>query len=172
MWFAPMQRTGARRRVEVISGLERRRRWSEEQKRAIVAEVFAPDASVSAVAQRVDVVPGQILSLAPGAPQRGRKPKGQPSRSKLAATSGFAFPRPPPRSWHARSSRPWWRDDWLPIGVGVWIAVSRRALLSGLAASSRHPKGSALIGSSTAAHWIGSELEALATTWGNSNRWF
>jgi transposase len=48
------------RRVEVISGLERRRRWSVEQKRAIVAEAFAPDASVSAVARRVDVGPGQI----------------------------------------------------------------------------------------------------------------
>jgi hypothetical protein len=36
--------------VEVISGLERRRRWSEEQKRAIAAEAFAPEASVSAVA--------------------------------------------------------------------------------------------------------------------------
>ena len=48
------------RRVEVISGPERRRRWSEEQKRAIVAEAFAPGASVSAVARRVDVVPKQI----------------------------------------------------------------------------------------------------------------
>jgi len=47
-------------RVEVISGLERRRRWSQEQKRAIVAEAFAPGASVSAVARRVDVGPGQI----------------------------------------------------------------------------------------------------------------
>jgi transposase len=48
------------RRVEVISGPERRRRWSEGQKRAIVAEAFAPGASVSAVARRVDVVPKQI----------------------------------------------------------------------------------------------------------------
>ena len=48
------------RRVEVISGPERRRRWSKEQKRAIVAEAFAPGASVSAVARRVDVVSGQI----------------------------------------------------------------------------------------------------------------
>lgn len=48
------------RRVEVISGPERRRRWSEEQKRAIVAEAFAPGASVSAVARRVGVVPKQI----------------------------------------------------------------------------------------------------------------
>jgi transposase len=48
------------RRVEVISGPERRRRWSEEQKPAIVAEAFAPGASVSAVARRVDIVPKQI----------------------------------------------------------------------------------------------------------------
>jgi transposase len=39
-------------RVEVISGIERRRRWSEEQKRAIVAESFAPGAVVSEVARR------------------------------------------------------------------------------------------------------------------------
>ena len=47
-------------RVEVISGVERRRRWSEEQKRAIVAESFAPGAVVSSIARRVDVSPGQI----------------------------------------------------------------------------------------------------------------
>jgi transposase len=47
-------------RVEVMSGLERRRRWSEDQKRAIVAEAFGPGASVSEVARRSDIVAGQI----------------------------------------------------------------------------------------------------------------
>jgi transposase len=47
-------------RVEVISGPERRRRWSEGQKRAIVAEAFAPGASVSAVARHMDIGSGQI----------------------------------------------------------------------------------------------------------------
>jgi transposase len=47
-------------RVELISGPERRRRWSEEEKRAIVAEAFAPGASVSAVARRADIGTGQI----------------------------------------------------------------------------------------------------------------
>ena len=47
-------------RVEVLSGLERRRRWSAEQKRSIVAEAFARGASVCAVARRLDLVPGQI----------------------------------------------------------------------------------------------------------------
>jgi len=46
--------------VEVLSGPERRRRWSAEQKRSIVAEAFAPGASVCEVARRRDVVPGQI----------------------------------------------------------------------------------------------------------------
>jgi transposase len=47
-------------RVEVLSGPERRRRWSAEEKRSIVAEAFAPGASVYAVARRRDLVPGQI----------------------------------------------------------------------------------------------------------------
>lgn len=47
-------------RVEVITGVERRRRWSDEEKRAIVAESFVPGAVVAEVARRVDVSPGQI----------------------------------------------------------------------------------------------------------------
>jgi Transposase len=47
-------------RVEVLSGSERRRRWSAEQKRSIVAEAFAPGASVCEVARRRDVVLGRF----------------------------------------------------------------------------------------------------------------
>ena len=47
-------------RVEVIAGRERRRRWSEEQKRLIVAESLAPGAVVSEVARRADIGAGQI----------------------------------------------------------------------------------------------------------------
>jgi len=47
-------------RVEVITGRERRRRWSEEEKRVIVAASLAPGAVISEVARRADVVPGQI----------------------------------------------------------------------------------------------------------------
>jgi transposase len=45
---------------QVLSGPERRRRWSEEQKRALVATAFAPGAIVSEVARRADVYPGQL----------------------------------------------------------------------------------------------------------------
>jgi transposase len=47
-------------RVEVITGPERRRRWSEDQKREIVAASFAPGAVVREVARRAEVSPGQI----------------------------------------------------------------------------------------------------------------
>lgn len=46
--------------IEVISGVERRRRWSDEQKRSIVAAAFAPGAVVTEVARRVDVYPNLI----------------------------------------------------------------------------------------------------------------
>ena len=47
-------------KFELLSGPERRRRWSAEQKRAVVAAAFAPDAIVAEVARRTDVRPGQI----------------------------------------------------------------------------------------------------------------
>ena len=47
-------------RVDVFTGPERRRRWSEEQKRAIVAGSLAPGAVVSEVARRADVHPSQV----------------------------------------------------------------------------------------------------------------
>jgi len=47
-------------RYQLISGPERRRRWSEEQKLALVAAAFAPGAIVSEVARRADVCSGQL----------------------------------------------------------------------------------------------------------------
>ena len=42
-------------RAQILGGPERRRRWSDEQKRAIVAAAFAPGAVVSEVARRADL---------------------------------------------------------------------------------------------------------------------
>jgi len=47
-------------RVEVITGPERRRRWSEEQKRQIVGEAFAPGGVVAEVARQTGICAGQI----------------------------------------------------------------------------------------------------------------
>jgi transposase len=45
---------------EVLSGPERRRRWSIEQKQAIVAAAFAAGAAVREVARQADVTPSLI----------------------------------------------------------------------------------------------------------------
>ena len=49
-------------RVEVITGAERRRRWSEDQKRAIVAESLVPGAVVTDVARRADIGPARFTA--------------------------------------------------------------------------------------------------------------
>ena len=46
--------------VQVITGPERRRRWSVDEKRAIVAAAGVPGAVVRAVARRADVSPSLI----------------------------------------------------------------------------------------------------------------
>jgi transposase len=46
--------------MQIITGRERRRSWSEGQKRAIVAAAFAPGAIVADVARRAEVCAGQI----------------------------------------------------------------------------------------------------------------
>lgn len=46
--------------VTIISGVERRRSWSPEQKRALVAAAFAPGARVSEVAARANVRMSQL----------------------------------------------------------------------------------------------------------------
>jgi transposase len=46
--------------VEVLAGAERRRRWSIEQKQAIVAAAFEPGAVVRDVARRADVTSSLI----------------------------------------------------------------------------------------------------------------
>ena len=47
-------------RYEVITGPERCRRWSDDEKQAIVAESLVPGAVVTAVARRAGICPGQI----------------------------------------------------------------------------------------------------------------
>ena len=54
-------RAGTLQRAEIITGTGRRRRWSTDAKVAIVAESFAPDASVSAVARRHDIRPSLLF---------------------------------------------------------------------------------------------------------------
>ena len=52
---------GGFRRVEVLTGPARRRRWSAEEKARIVAETLAPGARVSEVARRWQVCSQQVF---------------------------------------------------------------------------------------------------------------
>jgi transposase len=46
--------------MEVISGIERRRRWSDEAKLRILAEADQPGVRIGDVARRHDIYPAQI----------------------------------------------------------------------------------------------------------------
>ena len=63
--------------ITVISGVERRRRWSDDQKLALVRAATAPGASVLSIARSADVTPSLIYrwrrEIFVGA---GMKPKG------------------------------------------------------------------------------------------------
>ena len=48
--------------IEIITGKERRRRWSAEEKLRIVAESQEPGGSVTAVAARHDVYPSLVFA--------------------------------------------------------------------------------------------------------------
>jgi transposase len=47
-------------RVEVITSVERRRRWSAAEKEQLVAASLEPGASVSAIAREAGIHPGQL----------------------------------------------------------------------------------------------------------------
>ncbi len=53
---------GGFRRIEVLTGPARRRRWSAEDKGRIVTETLVPGASVSEVARRWQVCPQQVFT--------------------------------------------------------------------------------------------------------------
>ena len=53
---------GSYRRVEVLTGPDRRRRWSADEKSRIVAESLAPGAVVSQVARRWQICRQQIFA--------------------------------------------------------------------------------------------------------------
>src|SRR6202171_2910217 len=58
--LAARQAVGSYRRIEVITGQRRRRRWTAQEKARIVAESFEEGANISEVARRNGVVRGLL----------------------------------------------------------------------------------------------------------------
>jgi len=48
--------------IEVITSTERRRRWSAEDKKAIVEQTYQPGMSVSLIARKYDISPSQLFT--------------------------------------------------------------------------------------------------------------
>ena len=57
-----MPMTGSIDRVEVITSVQRRRRWSAEEKARIVQETYASGFSVSLVARQHGIAPNQVFT--------------------------------------------------------------------------------------------------------------
>jgi transposase len=80
------------RRLEVITGVGRRRRWTDEEKAWIVAESLDPATTTSAVARRYGLHPSQLfvwrqqLAAAAG--------RGAPGFVPVVVAEGAAPPRP------------------------------------------------------------------------------
>ncbi len=53
----------AYRRIEVITGVRRRRRWTAEEKAAVVAESLQPGINISELARRFGVNRGLLVSV-------------------------------------------------------------------------------------------------------------
>jgi len=77
---------GAYRRVEVLTGPGRRRRWSDDQKARIVAETLEPGARVAEVARRWQICSQQVFSWRRAAHQ---SVTARPSKSTQAISPCF-----------------------------------------------------------------------------------
>ena len=70
---------GEFRRIELLTGPTRRRRWSEAEKARIVAETLAPGAVVSVIARRWQVCPQQVFGWQRAAQAGGLAPPTKPA---------------------------------------------------------------------------------------------
>jgi transposase len=66
----PLPESDTFRRIEVLTGTGRRRRWPDEVKEAIIAETLEDGAVVSEVARRHGVAPNQVFTWRKEARQR------------------------------------------------------------------------------------------------------
>ena len=57
-----MSMTGNIARIEVITSVQRRRRWPAEEKARIVQETYVPGMSVSLVARQHGIAPNQVFT--------------------------------------------------------------------------------------------------------------
>lgn len=82
-------------KVEVLTGVERRRRWSVEEKARIVEETLIPGANVSAVARRHGVSRGLLFTWRRQARSSGLGGRATPRMIPVQITGAEAMVPPP-----------------------------------------------------------------------------
>lgn len=53
--------TTSKEKIHIVTSVERRRRWSPEEKQSIVEETYSPGTSISQVARKYDITPSQLF---------------------------------------------------------------------------------------------------------------
>jgi len=88
---------GVFRRVEVLTGPGRRRRWSDEQKMLMVAEAMEPDAVVSQIARRWQICSSQIFTWRRAVLQSAAssRPTTPPAFVPIVEAASMPAPSPP-----------------------------------------------------------------------------
>ena len=81
--------------MEIITGVERRRRWRLEEKLRIVAEVEQPGASFAAVARRHEVSRGLLWNWRAQVRSGALAPEPMPVFVPVQVTSDLSFPGHP-----------------------------------------------------------------------------
>lgn len=93
------RRSARSARVEVLTGVERRRSWTVEQKRAIVGESLGPDLTPTEVARKYRISTGQLYTW----------------RRQLVSFQGAMVTRAAPRFAPVELSRPAPASDPTPV---------------------------------------------------------
>lgn len=93
------RRSARSARVEVLTGVERRRSWTVEQKRAIVGESLGPDLTPTEVARKYRISTGQLYTW----------------RQQLVSFQGAMVARAAPRFAPVELSRPAPASDPTPV---------------------------------------------------------
>ncbi len=108
-------------RVEIITGRERRRRWSPEEKARLVAEAFAPGSIVSHVARRHGVAESCLYAwrkqLTQSRLERGRNEASVPRLIPVSVACS-ELPEPAPDA-----AAPRWAVVTLPDGTRLEVGV-------------------------------------------------
>ncbi len=125
-------------RVEIISAKEPRRRWSEEEKRRLVSEAFAPGATVSHVARQHGVATSCLFAWRKRFPDSANgSPPSAPQLIPLMVDGASAPPAPPaldatPMPMLSRHAVITWPDGLrLEVPAG-YPAVGLKALIAAL----------------------------------------